>query len=78
MRLFNYRFSQKNGITSYSWTPKFLLSYKKQKKSFIEWKIYIDFAQHHPECFGDCNRFMVRVGNYQLTFHFDFINCEYE
>ena len=38
----------------------------------------VDFGQHHPECPPDYNQVRLRVGNWRLTLHFNFVNCEFK
>lgn len=77
MRFFNYRFHQIHGISKANWHPRAMYSWRKQGLPFIEFGTRVDFGQHHPECPPDYNQVRLRVGNWRLTLHFNFVNCEF-
>ena len=74
MRYFNYRFNQIHGVSKAHWNPCTMIDWKQQGLPFIEFGTRIDFGQHHP----DYNQVRLRVGNWRLTLHFTFVNCEFE
>ena len=78
MRFFNYRFHQIHGISKANWNPYTMLDWKQQGLPFIEFGTRVDFGQHHPECPPDYNQVRLRVGNWRLTLHFSFVNCEFD
>jgi hypothetical protein len=78
MRFFNYRFHQQDGISKANWNPYTIIDWKQQGLPFIDFGTCVDFGQHHPECFPDYNQVRLRVGNWRLTLHFHFVNCEYD
>jgi hypothetical protein len=78
MRFFNYRFHQIHGISKANWNPYTMTDWKQQGLPFIDFGTRIDFGQHHPECFPDYNQVRLRVGNWRLSLHFNFVNCEFD
>lgn len=74
MRFFNYRFHQIHGVSKANWNPYTMTDWRQQGLPFIDFGTRIDFGQHHP----DYNQVRLRVGNWRLTLHFNFVNCEYD
>jgi hypothetical protein len=74
MKFFNYHFHQIRGISKANWNPYTMIDWKQQGLPFIDFGTRVDFGQHHP----DYNQVRLRVGNWRLTLHFDFVNCEFE
>jgi hypothetical protein len=78
MKFFNYRFHQQDGISKANWNPYTIIDWKQQGLPFIDFGTCVDFGQHHPECPPNYSQVRLRVGNWRLTLHFNFVNCEYD
>jgi hypothetical protein len=78
MKFFNYRFHQRDGTSKANWHPPSMNSWRKQGLPFIDFGTRVDFGQHHPECPPDHSQVRLRVGNWRLTLHFNFVNCEFD
>ena len=78
MKFFNYRFHQRDGISKANWHPRAMNNWRKQGLPFIDFGTRVDFGQHHPECPPNYSQVRLRVGNWRLTLHFNFVNCEYD
>lgn len=78
MRFFNYRFHQRDGISKANWYTPSMNSWRTQGLPFMDFKSRIDFGQHYPEYPLDYNQVRLRVGNWKLTLHFHFVNCEFD